>query len=93
MESKSREQFEAWMSQHCADIGKFSRGHRNGMYKNPVTHQMWQSWKVSRASLVVDLSDMHLLPCDKKDVTEALRAAGITVKGEGDGETNVFPQE
>lgn len=80
-----RKQFEKWIndkSKYDATRDFILAKFDNGKYQLSRTEDRWEAWKSSRAALVVDLSDMHLLQCDQNDVTKALSIAGITVKGE-----------
>lgn len=52
-----RSDFEAWMKQHKADLEKYIRTGRAGMYKNPVTHKQWMAWQASRAAVEIDIPD------------------------------------
>ncbi|RKQ38373.1 hypothetical protein [Enterobacter sp. R1(2018)] len=83
MESKSREQFEAWFNPKKESMKSCGLG----MMHIRRTHDIaWESWLASRAAIVVELPEMldyELL--DEKSVKASMRAAGITVKGEGDG--------
>lgn len=90
MESKSREQFHAWLK---------SQG-INPPYS--VKSGYWKIWQASRAALVVGLPPD--LQCEglstsamcnwarnqmKDHICAVLVAAGITVKGEGDEKANI----
>lgn len=87
MESKSRIQFEAWMQGYWTYPFSLDRD-KNGFYICPHTMHYWGNWQASRAALVVELPEWFVIgnrPCmHMDDVEESIRAAGITVKGEGD---------
>lgn len=85
MESKSREQFDQYLkSQQLKPVGW-------------IRDEYWKIWKASRAALVVELPDKVLVEdefdnghnCAIDYCAEAIRAAGITVKGEGDEKANL----
>lgn len=63
----SREQFEAWAPNYC--------------WKYSTTKELaWLAWQASREAVEVELPE--LFEDDRHAVTEAIRAAGIKVKGE-----------
>ncbi|NIG77875.1 hypothetical protein F3J34_30380 [Klebsiella sp. Ap-873] len=88
MESKSREQFDQYLkSQQLKPVGW-------------IRDEYWKIWKASRAALVVELKqfdEFQICPYGaneeyakgyidaQNNAKKAIRAAGITVKGEGDG--------
>ncbi|EOT1204575.1 hypothetical protein ACNKCH_000923 [Cronobacter sakazakii] len=86
---KSREQFEAWWEKEwCGEApidGWASLRERDGYIDEDVNAQ-WEAWQASRAALEIGLPDVcawnlcELL--DKQEVVEAIRAAGLKVKGE-----------
>lgn len=41
---------------------------------------LWRGWQASRAAIEIDLSNMHLLLCDQKDVTDELTKHGLKVR-------------
>lgn len=88
----SREQFEA----ECRN-GLISGGlakHENGKYASELTDAVWRGWQASREALEVELPSFDKpvkwgaatisidLYQHKKECEEAIRAAGIKVKGE-----------
>lgn len=94
MESKSREQeqFESWFKFHAGsdELHMLDANSAGTNYLHPHTDIAWIAWQASRAALVVELPEMvdfELL--DEKQVKAAIRAAGITVKGEGDEKANL----
>jgi hypothetical protein len=100
MESKSREAFEAelvkWWPQAEGNMARDGDD-----YANQFMNYAWWGWQKSRAALVVEEWDFDTFsPHDCGDdavwmteIKRTLGKVGITVKGEGDGETNVFPQK
>lgn len=84
---KMREDFEEWASDNGASPRAIHRG-VNGGYLLMSTFAAWEAWQASRKALVVTLPDVCAFNLcdllDKKEVIEHIRAAGITVKGEGD---------
>lgn len=63
----SREQFEAWAPNYC--------------WKYSTTKELaWLAWQASRETVVVEPPE--LFEDDRHAVTDAIRAAGIKVKGE-----------
>lgn len=99
MESKSREQllrdeFEAWAKE------KGHVTHRDGLgrYVFSYTATAWEGWQASRAALVVELPEPFEVEMGAygnaevlsvAEAIESIRAAGITVKGEGDEKANL----
>ena len=56
MSEKMREEFELWLS----DSGQLSMREDDGEYSFQHTRFAWESWKASRAALVVELpSDIN----------------------------------
>jgi len=87
---KMREDFEAWWG----DQEKPSEF----ITLRVVKQIAWHSWQVSRMRLVVKLPEKTGDEIDGFDngidcCADAIRAAGITVKGEGDEQTNVLSPE
>lgn len=84
----SREQFEAWAEEAGALPWGYLKKQRtqNGGYSVQIYNYMWEAWQASREALDIKLPEVcafnlcELL--DKKQVIEAIRAAGIKVKGE-----------
>lgn len=97
---KMREEFERWYKSKFplrvngldkwGDIPPYSEE-----YQNKNTTSLFEVWQASRKSLVVTLPEVSAFNLcdllDKKEVIEHIRAAGITVKGEGYEQTNVLP--
>lgn len=99
---KSREQFEAWFSEAFPVIHRMFERSGEGYYL-PSTDAMWKSWQASRAAIEIDTG--YLLGDGDNDTewTEgyndgiqradrAIRAAGLKVKGDDSGETDVSHQ-
>lgn len=93
MESKSREQFEdelvKWWPQAEGNMVRDGDD-----YANHFMNYAWWGWQASRAALVVELPDGCEFGVGSSwiysgNVSETLRAAGITVKGEGDEKANL----
>lgn len=86
-----RRQFESWR-QSDNPFAPLSRD-ESGEYVDMFTWLAWKSWLASRAALVVELPEPFKLAKASSGLTyyyedevdKALRAAGITAKGEGDG--------
>lgn len=84
----SREQFEAWAEEAGALPWGYLKKQRtqNGGYSVQIYNYMWEAWQASREAVDIKLPEVcafnlcELL--DKKQVIEAIRAAGIKVKGE-----------
>lgn len=86
----SREQFEAWASnQYPFDPIEsilLRIGPDKEIYHLKVIQRLWEAWQASREAVEIKLPEVcafnlcELL--DKKEVIEAIRAAGIKVKGE-----------
>lgn len=76
----SREQFEAWWKTQRA-VCQFAReGSKNGAYHSKPCQSAWEAWQASREAVEVELPE--LFEDDRHAVTDAIRAAGIKVKGE-----------
>jgi hypothetical protein len=97
MESKSREQeqFENWFKFHAdpEELHMLDTNSAGTNYLHPHTDIAWIAWQASRSALVVELPEPFVVEMgaygDAKVVSvaeaiESIRAAGITVKGEGD---------
>ncbi|ELY2523906.1 hypothetical protein SM091_004233 [Cronobacter sakazakii] len=91
---KSREQFEAWWEKEwCGEApidGWASLRERDGYIDEDVNAQ-WGSWQASRAAIEVKLpteNELHQKVCSGcaseslEMVEQAIRAAGLKVKGE-----------
>ena len=80
----SREQFEAWASnQYPFDPIEsilLRIGPDKEIYHLKVIQRLWEAWQASREAVEVQLPE--LFEDDRHAVTEAIRAAGIKVKGE-----------
>ena len=80
MSEKMREEFELWLS----DSGQLSMREDDGEYSFQHTRFAWESWKASRAALVVELPGA--IWCSLayheaiNDVKEALDDAGVGYK-------------
>lgn len=92
---KSREEFESWAEEAGALPWGYLKRQRNpsGGYSIQIYTYMWQAWQASRKALVVALpqgtgwnSDLYNSGRNAglQQAANAIRAAGITVKGEGD---------
>lgn len=95
MESKSREQeqFESWFKFHAGsdELHMLDANSAGTNYLHPHTDIAWIAWQASRSALVVELP---VIAGDSKSAGDirygikqcaiTIRAAGITVKGEGD---------
>ena len=55
MSEKMREEFELWLS----DSGQLSMREDDGEYSFQHTRFAWESWKASRAALVVELPSLE----------------------------------
>ena len=90
----SREQFEAWWKTQRA-VCQFAReGSKNGPYHSKPCQSAWEAWQASREAVEVELPSFDKpvkwgaatisidLYQHKKECEEAIRAAGIKVKGE-----------
>lgn len=86
---KMREDFEAWFKPK--KIAMQMRG-ISSLRTVRLHQRQWEAWQASRKALVVTVPD-KVMEEDEFDkghncaidyCTEAIRAAGITVKGEGD---------
>ncbi|WNJ77773.1 hypothetical protein RJE46_14145 [Cedecea neteri] len=99
MESKSREQLLREQSlRNEFEVWAKGKGHSTdrdilGRYVFSYTSTAWEGWQASRTALVVELPESFEVEMgsygDAKavsvaEVIESIRAAGITVKGEGD---------
>lgn len=91
MESKSREQeqFESWFKFHAGpdELHMLDANSAGTNYLHPHTDIAWIAWQASRAALVVELPESDAFDSTwqfKEASEEALRSAGITVKGEWD---------
>lgn len=90
----NRAQFEAWFrSKHEGQMITKGKG-----YSDPITQLMWQAWQESRAAIEVELPEKisKLNTTDNglalpeaasydeaiDDCAEAIRAIGISIKGE-----------
>lgn len=98
---KSREDFEVWASDNGASPRAIHRG-TSGGYLLMSTHTAWEAWQASRMAVVVEISPDYGKSEDYSDYhhgwnmrgnaeKENLRAAGITIKGERDGDTERRP--
>ena len=86
----SREQFEAWIKSETGfDLWRTNypmTKPEDQQYKDHFTNLAWMAWQASREAVEIALPDVcawnlcELL--DKKEVIEAIRTAGIKVKGE-----------
>lgn len=85
----SREQFEAQIRLHTdeSEIEERLKNANGGLnYAHPETDVAWIWWQASREAVDIKLPEVcafnlcELL--DKKQVIEAIRAAGLKVKGE-----------
>ena len=84
MSEKMREEFELWLS----DSGQLSMREDDGEYSFQHTRFAWESWKASRAALVVELPSLEnglIHPFDGSSmivdaVANQLDAAGVTCK-------------
>lgn len=82
--TKSREEFERW----AEEVGALPWGYLkkqstpSGGYSVQVYQYMWTAWKGSRES--VDIKLPELFEDDRHAVTDAIRAAGIRIKGESE---------
>lgn len=93
MSDESRKQFEEeWMNSMGADAGRTDI--------EGIKMACWYFWQRSRTALVVELPvifgagrTLNTLRVAIKECAETLKEAGITVKGEGDGKTNVPPPQ
>ncbi|WP_312387643.1 hypothetical protein [Atlantibacter hermannii] len=87
---ESRKQFE-----HECRNGLINGGlarHDNGSYVSELTHAVWRGWQASRAAIEIELPSKqpcsqyeHYMPqftMDADMVENAIRAAGLTVKGD-----------
>lgn len=74
----SREQFEAECRNGLINGGLAK--HENGKYASELTDAVWRGWQASREAVAVQLPE--LFEDDRHAVTDAIRAAGIKVKGE-----------
>jgi len=99
---KSREQFEAWAINQCAYDLAYSDSTKRG-YRSMKTKAAWKVWQASRAAIEIDTG--YLLGDGDNDTewTEgyndgiqradrAIRAAGLKVKGDDSGETDLSHQ-
>ena len=93
---KSREDFEVYAKSVGLDFSLsnwlLSHPPKHGYYLNKKTQDAWVIWQASRRALVVTVPD-KVMEEDEFDkghncaidyCAEAIREAGITVKGEGD---------
>ena len=92
----SREQFEAWAEEAGALPWGYLKKQRtqNGGYSVQIYNYMWEAWQASREAVEVELPSFDKpvkwgaatisidLYQHKKECEEAIRAAGIKVKGE-----------
>lgn len=78
----SREQFEAWAEEAGALPWGYLKKQRtqNDGYSVQIYNYMWSAWQASREAVVVEPPE--LFEDDRHAVTDAIRAAGIKVKGE-----------
>ncbi|MFW0856990.1 hypothetical protein QMS86_13840 [Cronobacter dublinensis] len=86
---KSRERFEAWYQKKYCMLGDdFDRIGERYQYK--TVQLMWEAWQASRAAVEIEL-DAKVMVEDEFDkghncaidyCAEAIRAAGLKVKGE-----------
>ncbi|VEB97333.1 Uncharacterised protein [Cedecea lapagei] len=99
MESKSREQFEAWFKSEIIEKSDFEFADFDEEEGEYIIHEdddvelylniqaMLMAWQASRAALVVELPGWFVSEAiavyDRDKIEEAMEAAGITVKGEG----------
>lgn len=95
MESKSREQFETWYRLnwgHTEDNHEsmFEISECHGCYYRLGVRMAYDAWQASRAAVIVELPDLCSCCHSEEELglldtcIEAVEAAGITVKGEGD---------
>lgn len=89
----SREQFETWWKTQRA-VCQFAReGSKNGAYHSKPCQSAWEAWQASREAVDVQLPDRRDYEETLSDhelgfnialelCAEAIRAAGIKVKGE-----------
>ncbi|ENA1747538.1 hypothetical protein ACSN7A_003191 [Yersinia ruckeri] len=82
--TKSREEFEKWAEEAGALPWGYLKKQRtpSGGYSVQVYQYMWTAWKASRES--VDIKLPELFEDDLHAVTDAIRAAGIRIKGESE---------
>lgn len=93
----SRAKFEAWAEEVGALPWGYLKKQRTpgGGYSVQIYNYMWSAWQASRAAIVVELPETFWYEhddlardvpvIDKRKVKKAIRAAGITVKGDSDG--------
>lgn len=82
---KSREQFEEF-----AERGKLSLAYGDCGYVYTSTEMAWRTWQASRAAVEIELDDKVMVEdefdkghnCAIDYCAEAIRAAGLKVKGE-----------
>lgn len=88
---ESRKQFEAWITEWWPQVkGNICRD--GDSYSNHFMNYAWEGWQASRAAIEVELPSKQ--PCsqhehywpqftmDADSVENAIRAAGLTVKGD-----------
>ena len=83
----SREQFEEWFSDGINEGMKVSA---SGGYENLITQTAWMAWQASRAAIEIELPDKVMVEdefdnghnCAIDYCANAIRAAGLTVKGD-----------
>ena len=89
----SREQFEEWVANTTSsDLHRsiMLDKRENGSYRHLATNNKWESWQASRAAIEIELPDKVMvedefdngLNCAIDYCADAIRAAGLTVKGE-----------
>jgi len=94
---ESRKQFEAWFNDKSAWKIKPSMRTKKGYANNPSAQEKWEVWQASRAAVEIELPKKNVrYPFDEafddgytdgkngaiQDCADAIRAAGLTVKGD-----------
>lgn len=88
-QEESRKQFEAWITQWWPQVkGNICRD--GDSYSNHFMNYAWEGWQASRRAIAVNLGKpiyvkhngdyIHAWPAYNVDI--AIRAAGLTVKGD-----------
>jgi len=86
--NESQKQFEAWAVKTKDQFGLpfFTLKDEQGKYIDHAAEISWQAWQASRATIVVDLSDLCEASytfsgtCYKSDVEYRLDQAGVSYK-------------
>lgn len=87
----SREQFDEWFDEYTSSAPGRCKILRSGVgYRNIACQEQWEAWQASRAAIEIELPDKVMVEdefdnghnCAIDYCADAIRAAGLTVKGD-----------